>query len=158
MTRRSALSERAHGALADEKLRASVRNATGIMVDGRVRALAGLENADELRDAARDIRAGVMDRLPEILDQWSTRVEAAGGHVHWAADADEAVAVVLDLVRRKDARIIAITGYGQEEDREQSRAAGFDAHFVKPVDLDEIVRAVESAVPREAGLRQRNGA
>ena len=58
----------------------------------------------------------------------------------------------------RDALLFAISGYGQEEDREQSRAAGFDAHFVKPVDLDEIVRAVESAVPREAGLRQRNGA
>ncbi len=32
-------------------------------------------------------------------------------------------------------RLIALTGYGQESDREQSRAAGFDAHLVKPIDM-----------------------
>lgn len=31
-------------------------------------------------------------------------------------------------------RLIAITGYGQEEDRSRSRAAGFDHHLTKPVD------------------------
>ncbi|BBL77027.1 hybrid sensor histidine kinase/response regulator [Methylomagnum ishizawai] len=36
--------------------------------------------------------------------------------------------------------IIALTGYGQPEDREKSRAAGFDAHLVKPVDLDALNR------------------
>jgi PAS domain S-box-containing protein len=32
------------------------------------------------------------------------------------------------------AHLIAITGYGQEEDRQRSRQAGFDAHLTKPVD------------------------
>jgi signal transduction histidine kinase len=36
------------------------------------------------------------------------------------------------------ARIIAVTGYTQEEDRRRSREAGFDAHLVKPVDLDAL--------------------
>lgn len=31
--------------------------------------------------------------------------------------------------------VIALTGYGQAEDRQRTRAAGFDAHLVKPVDL-----------------------
>jgi signal transduction histidine kinase len=34
-----------------------------------------------------------------------------------------------------DARIIAITGYGQDSDRQRSREAGFVDHIVKPVDL-----------------------
>lgn len=34
----------------------------------------------------------------------------------------------------KDMQLIALTGWGQEEDRRQSLAAGFDAHLVKPVD------------------------
>jgi len=34
--------------------------------------------------------------------------------------------------------VVAITGYGREEDRERSRAAGFDQHLVKPVDLDAL--------------------
>jgi CheY-like chemotaxis protein len=30
--------------------------------------------------------------------------------------------------------IVALTGYGQEEDRRRSQEAGIDLHFVKPVD------------------------
>ncbi|MFN7133713.1 MAG: response regulator, partial [Myxococcales bacterium] len=41
--------------------------------------------------------------------------------------------------------LIAISGYGQEADRERSRAAGFDAHFVKPADLDAIVARIEGS-------------
>ena len=44
--------------------------------------------------------------------------------------------------------MVAITGWGQEEDREQSNAAGFDRHLVKPVDHDELLRVVGSARPR----------
>jgi PAS domain S-box-containing protein len=36
----------------------------------------------------------------------------------------------------KDLVLVALTGWGQDEDREQSRNAGFDAHMVKPVDHD----------------------
>ena len=34
-----------------------------------------------------------------------------------------------------DAVLIAITGYGQEQDRTSALAAGFDRHFIKPVDI-----------------------
>jgi two-component system CheB/CheR fusion protein len=36
------------------------------------------------------------------------------------------------------AKIVAMTGYGQAEDRRKSREAGFDVHLVKPVDLQEL--------------------
>ena len=39
----------------------------------------------------------------------------------------------------KDALIIAVSGYGQEEDRRRSREAGFDHHLVKPVDYDALM-------------------
>ena len=39
-------------------------------------------------------------------------------------------------------RLIALTGYAQEEDRARSGAAGFDGHLVKPVDVDELVELV----------------
>ncbi len=38
----------------------------------------------------------------------------------------------------KSALIIAVSGYGQEEDRRRSKEAGFDHHLVKPVDLEEL--------------------
>ncbi len=41
------------------------------------------------------------------------------------------------------ALVVAVTGYGQETDRVRSEANGFAAHFVKPVDLDELKRALD---------------
>jgi len=40
------------------------------------------------------------------------------------------------------ARLIAVTGYGQQGDRERSRIAGFDAHLVKPVSIETLTRAI----------------
>ncbi|MFN2426794.1 MAG: response regulator [Candidatus Binatia bacterium] len=44
-----------------------------------------------------------------------------------------------------DMRIIAMTGYGQESDRERSREAGFDVHAVKPVKIDDLLKLIEDA-------------
>ncbi|MEJ7602284.1 MAG: response regulator [Kofleriaceae bacterium] len=41
-------------------------------------------------------------------------------------------------------RLVAITGYGQESDRQRAHDAGFDAHLVKPVSLAKL-RAVLDA-------------
>ena len=41
-------------------------------------------------------------------------------------------------------RCVAVTGYGTVRDREKSRAAGFDRHFVKPVDLRDVQDAIAS--------------
>jgi signal transduction histidine kinase/CheY-like chemotaxis protein len=46
-------------------------------------------------------------------------------------------------------RLVAVTGYGQEPDRRASAQAGFDAHLVKPVDLDAICEVVERLAPPE---------
>jgi CheY-like chemotaxis protein len=37
-------------------------------------------------------------------------------------------------------RLVALTGYGQSDDRARAMAAGFDAHLAKPVDLDALER------------------
>jgi PAS domain S-box-containing protein len=39
----------------------------------------------------------------------------------------------------KDVVVIAISGYGQDQDRRRSREAGFNHHFVKPVDYDGLL-------------------
>jgi len=38
----------------------------------------------------------------------------------------------------KNALLVALSGWGQEDDRRQSLAAGFDRHFVKPVDIEAL--------------------
>jgi signal transduction histidine kinase len=46
-----------------------------------------------------------------------------------------------------DALIIAISGYGQDADRRRSQEAGFNAHLVKPVNLDALRRTIVSGSP-----------
>ncbi len=41
-----------------------------------------------------------------------------------------------------DIHLVAITGYGRHEDRERGRAAGFDAHLVKPVAFPALQRVI----------------
>ena len=41
--------------------------------------------------------------------------------------------------------LIALSGYGQPSDRSRARAAGFATHLVKPVSLDELLRALQEA-------------
>ena len=43
-----------------------------------------------------------------------------------------------ELPQTCDSLLIALTGYGQADDRRRSAEAGFDAHFVKPVDIDAL--------------------
>jgi CheY-like chemotaxis protein len=38
--------------------------------------------------------------------------------------------------------LVALTGWGSEEDRRQAQSAGFDRHLVKPVELDKLLEAV----------------
>jgi len=43
-------------------------------------------------------------------------------------------------------RLIAVTGYGQAEDRERALAAGFDAHLIKPVEPARLLEAINSFI------------
>jgi CheY-like chemotaxis protein len=47
----------------------------------------------------------------------------------------------------RDALLIALTGWGQDEDRRRSQEAGFDAHLVKPVDHGQLMRLL-AELPR----------
>lgn len=44
--------------------------------------------------------------------------------------------------------LVALTGYGQETDRQTALRAGFDHHLVKPVAFDKLERVLASVVPR----------
>jgi CheY-like chemotaxis protein len=41
-------------------------------------------------------------------------------------------------------RLVALTGWGQDEDRRRSKAAGFDDHLVKPVDIQALAQLLRS--------------
>jgi PAS domain S-box-containing protein len=50
----------------------------------------------------------------------------------------------------RDLLLVALTGWGQQEDRQRSRETGFDAHMVKPVDFDALVKLIASSGQRGA--------
>ncbi|HUG93426.1 MAG TPA: ATP-binding protein, partial [Planctomycetaceae bacterium] len=47
----------------------------------------------------------------------------------------------------QDMLLVALTGWGQEEDRKKSREAGFDGHLVKPVDYDALGKLLAEVRP-----------
>ena len=53
-----------------------------------------------------------------------------------------------DIPETTDSTFIALTGYGQDRDREQSKAAGFSHHLVKPVDIQRLLSVLAEAAAR----------
>ncbi len=48
-----------------------------------------------------------------------------------------------------DVYIVALSGYGSEEDRRKSMEAGFDIHFVKPLDPSALPQILAAAARRD---------
>lgn len=102
----------------------------------------------------------VVDDNEDAAVSTAMLLEAMGSEVRTAYDGEEALVVAADFrpevilldlgmpklngyeaARRlreeswaKDTVLIALTGWGQDQDRERTRDAGFDHHLVKPVD------------------------
>ena len=49
-----------------------------------------------------------------------------------------------NLPKTRNAIIVALTGYGQEQDRQRAKEAGFDYHFVKPVEFNKLESLLNS--------------
>jgi PAS domain S-box-containing protein len=116
----------------------------------------------------------VVDDNPDVATLLADLLETMGHTVRVASDGPEALAVattfaptlaLLDIglpvmdgyelakklrERGVAAPLVAITGYGQERDRERAREAGFSEHLVKPVSPDKLVRVIEELTPRAA--------
>lgn len=50
--------------------------------------------------------------------------------------------------------LIAVTGYGQEQDRERSRNEGFDHHFLKPADIAELAAVLHKCACAKAATEE----
>lgn len=89
----------ARDATRNRTLRRNLRHATHTIRDRRAAAVAELDDWAELRAAGAAIKDQTLRHLDHYLELAEAAVIAAGGHVHWAADADEANRIVADLVR-----------------------------------------------------------
>jgi CheY-like chemotaxis protein len=120
-------------------------------------------NDSALNVVAAGCRVLVADDSPDSADTLAMMLELAGHEVRTAYDGEAAVreaeafapeVIILDIAMPRlngfeAARkirasgeatpvLIALTGYGQAQDRRRSAAAGFDHHLVKPVDVDAL--------------------
>ncbi len=139
------------------------------------------EPADSPRRAARVL---VVDDNVDMATGMARLLHLLGHDVKTAHDGPEAVAVapahmpefvLLDIGLpgmdgyevaarlRQDgccrrAVFIAVSGYGQDEDRRRSKAAGFDYHLVKPIDHDALLALLSNAgASGEPVISQRSG-
>ena len=90
--------EAARPALANPQLRRNLGHATRTIRAKRAGVVAELPDWEELREAGRALKERTLRHLDVYLEQLEAAVEAAGGHVHWARDADEANRIVAGLV------------------------------------------------------------
>jgi two-component system CheB/CheR fusion protein len=124
-----------------------------------------------------DCRVLIIDDNVDAANTMAMLVEELGGSTRVAHDAtsglqalDESApdVVFLDIgmpgidgyetcrqMRRQPSNkapvIIAVTGWGQPQDKQRALDAGFDAHLTKPVELDALARILACSPPNEAG-------
>ena len=93
-------------ALADSQLQYAMTETGPRFQTKRSVARDALPEFDALRDQSRDIKNHVLDHLDIYLERYEAEVQASGGHVHWAATAEEARAQILEICRKANARVV----------------------------------------------------
>lgn len=89
---------------ADLEQRSRIRTGMRSYSTARAARVAAFQDWQAARNAAAEIKTGAIDRLHELLAQFTDQFEARGGRVFFAADAAEARQYVLDLIGRHRAQ------------------------------------------------------
>lgn len=89
--------------LRNPQLRKNVAHAIDVIQAKRGKLVAEKTDWQELRAAGASIRDHALANLGAYLEQFEERCTAAGGVVHWAADAAEARQIILELLREENA-------------------------------------------------------
>ncbi len=100
------------------KMPAAVQRATGRFLGNRtaVVEVLGRERWEELCQAGHDVRLHAITHLDYYLTQLEEQVMAAGGHVHWAREPDEARRIVLEIGRQHNVkRVVKAKSMATEE-------------------------------------------
>jgi len=96
--------EAAKKAVADTQLRHNVRHATDVIRGKRAKVVGETPDWQELRESGRQIKDHVLRHLDFYLGQFEEACVRAGGHVHWARDADEANRIAVSILQAHAAR------------------------------------------------------
>ena len=142
----------------------SVPNAPEDVADSRnVPAPIGLRVllVDDNVDAANMLALGLSAHgiQVDLAHDGPAALRTAREHRHHVALLDLGLPVMdgFELARRlrrfpetADITLIAITGYGEQSDHQRTRDAGFAAHLVKPVDIEDVLGVIRAAEHRLA--------
>lgn len=82
----------------------AVQQATSRFVGGRAARVAELPQWEQLRQIASDIRLHTIENMDVYLTRLEQKIEAAGGHVHWAETAEQARRIVLQIAREHNVK------------------------------------------------------
>ncbi|WP_415937641.1 LutB/LldF family L-lactate oxidation iron-sulfur protein [Streptomyces sp. 039-1] len=129
----------AHEAVHNSTLRGNLRHATHTIRAKREKAVAEVSDWAALREAGKQIKDHTLRHLDRYLVQLEEAVTAAGGVVHWAADADEANRIVTALVRMTgETEVVKVKSMATQEIglNEALEAAGIHAY---ETDLAELI-------------------
>jgi len=121
-------------ALADGNLQYAMTEMGPRFVERRAAARAALPEFDALRDAARDIKNHVLAHLDLYLERYEARVQASGGHVHWAETPDDACKAILEICRRVDAKVVTKGKSMISEEIDLNHH--LEANGIRPVETD----------------------
>ncbi|MEV6110532.1 lactate utilization protein B [Streptomyces sp. NPDC051940] len=123
----------------DTQLRGNLRHATHTIRDKRAKAVAELDDWARLREAGKQIKDHTLRHLDTYLLQLEAAVTAAGGTVHWAADAAEANRIVAGLVKATgESEVVKVKSMATQETglNEALEAEGIRAY---ETDLAELI-------------------
>ena len=129
-----AFKERAHTALADPVLQSALGRIKTGWVANRARAAGAMPEFETLRDQGRDIKNHSLAHLDLYLEAFEAKVVGLGGTVHWARDAAEARAIVLELCQAAGAR--TVTKSKSMVTEEIGLTAFLESHELEPVETD----------------------
>ena len=101
------LEQRLSTALANPNLHIALERGHAQWIVAYHRVIEALPFVEGARDRARQIRVETLRRLDHYLEQLENSVTEAGGHVHWAQDAAEACAIVVELAQARGVKLIA---------------------------------------------------
>src|ERR1700733_11421685 len=96
----------AQQALAAPPLQSALTRLTSTLLAGNRRGYAALADSSELRDHAKLIKEHTLAHLDRYLEQLEENVRKVGGHVHWAATAEDARRIVLEIARKTNSKFI----------------------------------------------------
>src|SRR5437763_10818353 len=125
--------------LQNAQLRANLRNATDTIRAKRARVVAELSDWEALRESGKAIKEEVKAHLGEYLARFEAAVQDAGGHVHWARDAAEANAVVVEVARAHGAgEVVKVKSLTTDEIRLNDALAAAGIHALE-TDFAELI-------------------